>query len=256
MPTREEYNAEALQITTDMQDRLAKLEADEFRLLSKKWNVVSGELESLINKIAEKEFKTKTDIYKNIHYKEFLRQSKKYIERYDSVASGVILDNKILASKIGTETTYQVLDLLTTNFFTLSPDKINIMVGIVKDTAPLYALLQKSYPYTVDKLADILIKGQALGYNPMKTARLLTEAMDSNRKRALLVARTEQLRSNRLASIESMKQSGVCKGWVRIESIDALTCGECEDANGSKHGFDEPFDTHPNCRGASAPWIE
>jgi hypothetical protein len=64
MPTREEYNAEALRIISEMQDKLAQLEADEFRLLTKKWKVIEQELESLIAKIANKEFKTKTDLYK------------------------------------------------------------------------------------------------------------------------------------------------------------------------------------------------
>ncbi len=256
MPTRTEYNTRALEVIQDMQRALEEMEAEEFLLLSKKWNIVEGELESLIIKIASKEIKTKTDLFKDEHYKKFLEQSKKYIERYDSVASGIITNNKILSANLGTETTYKALDIFRVDFYRMSPEKINAMIGITKDTAPLYEILIKSYPKTIDKLVDTLIKSQALGYNPMKTARLMKDAMDGNRKRALLVARTEQLRSNRLASLTSMEKSGVCKGWIRIESVDALTCDECLEANGSKHSFEEQFDTHPNCRGASAPWVE
>jgi hypothetical protein len=54
----------------------------------------------------------------------------------------------------------------------------------------------------------------------------------------------------------SMQESGTCKGWKRIESIDALTCDECEEENGTEHSFEEPFDSHPNCRGCRAPIVK
>lgn len=255
MTSRTEYNKEALAIVHEMIDKLARLEASEFKLLSAKWGVVSGQLETLILKLAEKEYKTKNQIYREKQYKEFLEQSTFYVDKFDKVASGIILDNKERFSEIGVNSTYEMIDRFGVGFNKLSPERINTMIGLTKDESPLYNLLAKSYPKTVENLVDTLIKSQALGYNPTKTAKLMLQDMEGNKIRALLVARTEQLRSNREASLMSMKQSGVCKGWIRIESVDASTCSECEEANGTKHGFDEEFDSHPNCRGAVAPLV-
>lgn len=117
----------------------------------------------------------------------------------------------------------------------------------------MYKLFEKSYPESISKLADTLINATALGYNPEKTARLLAQSMDGNLTRALVIARTEQMNVLRETSIMQMKESGVCKGWIRIEQPDA--CSECAEVNGKHYSFDESFDSHPNCRGASIPDI-
>jgi hypothetical protein len=121
------------------------------------------------------------------------------------------------------------------------------MIGKTSTGAPLYNLLLNLYPQTVDKLVQTLVNDTALGWNPTKTAREMRRVSDIPLNRSLVIARTEQLNVLRESSIDQMKSSRVCKGWIRVEQPDC--CDECQEVNGKKYSFNESFDTHPNCRG-------
>ena len=254
MPTRTEYNREALTIMHEMIEEIKSLESQEFLYLSQKWQIVERKLEDNLAKLAELEIKSQAQLFREEKYLEFLDQSKFLVEKYQHMATKVILDNMETTTRLGSDTAYKIIDRFGINFYRMFPDKVNEMIGLTKQDAPLYNLLIKSYPKTIDKIADILVRNQALGKNPRATALELSKVMNANKTRSLLVARTEQLRVNREASILSIKESGVCKGWIRIETLDDLTCDECEEANGKEYGFDEnTIDFHPNCRGAVCP---
>lgn len=51
----------------------------------------------------------------------------------------------------------------------------------------------------------------------------------------------------RQSSAEQMRVSGVGKGWIRVERVDA--CDECANLDGKHFNFEDDFETHPNCRG-------
>jgi hypothetical protein len=50
-----------------------------------------------------------------------------------------------------------------------------------------------------------------------------------------------------------MKDTGLVKGWERLETVDS--CDECAELDGKKYSFEEILDTHPNCRGITIPDI-
>jgi hypothetical protein len=250
MPNKN-YNDEAIEKLYQMMDKLKDLESDEFKLLANKWGVVEGELEILIKRLSELEVKSANQLFRIEQYKDFLHDSRLLIDKYNKYSAGVILDNEFKFSELGVKTTNQIIDLFGVSFNKLGVNKANIMIGLTKDTSPLYELLNKAYPKTVDNLVNTLINSQALGRSPFETARLMAKDMDGNKTRSLLIARTEQMRSNGESSLISMKESGVCKGWIRIEQDDA--CDECQAENGKKYSLDESFDTHPNCRGCLLP---
>jgi hypothetical protein len=56
---------------------------------------------------------------------------------------------------------------------------------------------------------------------------------------------------HRQSSIEQIRDSGVVKGWIRVERVDA--CDECADLDGKHFDFEDDFETHPNCRGITIP---
>jgi SPP1 gp7 family putative phage head morphogenesis protein len=199
--------------------------------------------------------KSADQLYRLDLYKQFLKESKDQVEKYDRAASSIIFDNQIADATLGTETSQEIISLFRVKFNKLSANKINSMIGLTKSDSPLYELLNKSYSKTVDRLVNTLITSQSLGKNPIEVARLMAKDMGGNKTRALLITRTECLRSNREAAKVSMVESNVCKGWVRIETIDASTCDECEAENGKEYSFDDEFDSHPNCRGCNAPLV-
>ncbi len=40
-------------------------------------------------------------------------------------------------------------------------------------------------------------------------------------------------------------------GWVRIEQPDA--CDDCQELDGKQYDFEDEWESHPNCRGATFP---
>jgi SPP1 gp7 family putative phage head morphogenesis protein len=247
------YNVKAREVLYGMLDNLAKKEKTEMLLLADKWGVVQTNLSELILKLAEKGVLTENQTFQSALYKEFLVEAKKQVNNYAKVAEEIITQGQFDFGKAGIEYTQSTIEMITPKFGRLSPDAVNNMIGVTKDGSPLYDILNKSYPDTVSKLTDTLIKSTALGRNPVETARLMKADMNGNLSRALTISRTEQMRVLRESSLMQMKESGVVKGWERIEQDDA--CEDCQEENGKQYALDEPFDTHPNCRGAMLPIV-
>jgi hypothetical protein len=130
-------------------------------------------------------------------------------------------------------------------------DRINInavdfMAGFASDGTPLYDLLRASYPESVVRLTDDLIQGLAKGIGPRATAARMAENMAGNLDRALLIARTEQLRALRAGNQEQFKQSKVLRGYIRRTQRNGTVCAACLALDGTLWPTDELFAIHPN----------
>ena len=238
------YPEEARKILREFQKKAFRYENREIMYLFNKWQSISSKLEELINELSNN-----SDVYK-----EFLVLSNNQVSKFNKIAMETVIDGQKEFAQIGLDIARESIELITVNFHHINIQAVNNMIGLASDGSPLYKLFAKSYPESIKKLTNTLVQSTALGYNPQKTAKLLMQDMNGNFNRALTIARTEQLNVLRLTSIEQMKQSGVCKGWIRIEQPDA--CEDCSEENGKKYGFDETFDTHPNCRGACIPDLD
>jgi hypothetical protein len=54
--------------------------------------------------------------------------------------------------------------------------------------------------------------------------------------------------------LAEMTESGICKGWERVEQSDC--CPECDEVNGEQYSLDDDWeDIHPNCRGTCLPIV-
>lgn len=228
-------------------------ENKEMLLLSNKWSEVSKYLEGLINELSQKEILSIDQLFKLDLYKQFLIESNQQVNQFNQYALKTVINGQEKFASLGIEATQKSIDLVTINFNHINLDAVKNMIGLSSDGSPLFELFNKSYPESVSKLTSTLINATALGYNPEKTARLLAANMDGNLTRALTIARTEQMNLLRTTSIMQMEESGVCKGWIRLEMTDA--CEDCQDENGTHHSFDESFESHPNCRGSAQPDI-
>lgn len=248
------YQDEARKILYEVLNKLDRQEQKEMILLANKWGVVANTLNELIQKLAEKEIKSANQLYQLELYKEFLAISKNQVTKFSADASTIIARNQVIFAEAGLSSTQEMIELVTVRFNRLPIQAVNNMIGFSSDGSPLYELLKKSYPETVDKLIDTLISSTALGRNPQVTARLMKESMDGNLSRALRIARTEQMNVLRETSRMQMEKSGVVSEWERIEQEDA--CEDCAAENGKRYSLGESFDTHPNCRGSLLPIVE
>jgi len=133
-------------------------------------------------------------------------------------------------------------------FDRINVDAVEFMIGFAADGSPLYDLLRASYPESVLKLTDDLVQGIARGLGPRATAAAMAENMAGNLDRALLIARTEQLRALRAGSLEQMRESNVVSGYIRRAQRNGTVCPACLSLDGTEYDVMEDISSHPNCQ--------
>ena len=115
------------------------------------------------------------------------------------------------------------------------------------------AFLPEGIPRGWAALQRTLVQGLALGWHPEKTAREMARALAGGLQRALVVARTEQIRAYRSASLQAYQESGVVIGHKRLTAHDSRVCAACLADEGHVYGLDEMMWSHPQCRCTSVP---
>jgi SPP1 gp7 family putative phage head morphogenesis protein len=251
------YQTEARDVLTLFLDRLLKREKKEFALLSFQWGEISKELEGLIEKIAEKEIKSEDQLYRLALYQQFLEESKDKVTEYSNIAAGIIADNQKAFGKAGLQSTQEMIGLKVKFFQKLPTEVINNFIGksFYEGSKLNETLFASSYPDAMERVKQTLLNSIALGKNPRATARAIRkDDLSIPLWKSLRLARTEQMQIFRETSLLQMKKSGVVSGWERSERNDA--CEKCKELDGKVFKLDEPFETHPNCRGAMLPVID
>lgn len=120
---------------------------------------------------------------------------------------------------------------------------------------------------TRDLILDQLAEGYKLGEDTATLSKRVKSVYDeASDSRAKMVARTEVLRANNFATIESYKQSGVVKKKEWLTAFDERTCPECEALDGKQVGLEVTFKSslgavqepplHPQCRCTTIPVME
>ncbi len=136
----------------------------------------------------------------------------------------------------------------------LPTEQVEAMVGTLRDGSPLRSLLDKLGPDASQRGREILTDAVVQGKNPRQTAKRMEKGMEITRTRALTIARTEQLRSARVATLDNYRENDdVVSGWIRIESLDDITCVICIEEHGRVYTLEDEFESHPNCRGTLIP---
>jgi len=108
----------------------------------------------------------------------------------------------------------------------------------------------------IQKLRMAILQQQ----NPLVTMRKIRGLLDGNRRRAMTIARTEQLRASRAASQATYQQSKVVVKWMWNSALDRRSCYACISLHGTIWNKEESQHTHPNCRCSMVPvtktWAE
>lgn len=123
------------------------------------------------------------------------------------------------------------------------------IVSLARAGKPLSLLMEARYPLAAQGMLDRLITGTALGWNPRKTARsMMEQGVSKGLNHVLLVARDQQLRAYRTASLQAYRQSGFVIGYKRLAARQPRTCLACLALDGKFYRLDEEMPLHPQDR--------
>lgn len=118
--------------------------------------------------------------------------------------------------------------------------------AIVKRTTRQVTSLLRPLPREATAaMKSLLIRGIAVGDNPVEVARLIIgrvgDAFNGGMARAVNVARTEMLDAHRAAArAQDLANRDLVAGWQWVASLTPRTCESCWAMHGTEHPVDEP----------------
>ncbi len=242
-------------------------ESREFLLMGKKWQELERSLEYAIQRLvteisvqqANKLPVNSSALYKLESYKDLLKQVTQEAKRYEAFASGVISEEQNAYIDLGGRVAVDVMQESPSwsgQLRRINPRAVEKMVGISADGAPLFDLLKQRSLSTamVDGMTKQLVEAVALGYNPEKTAKVIASGLQGGLTKALTIARTEQIRVYRQASLDQYAAGGVTM-YQRHAAKGERTCLICLALDGQIYALKDGFASHPNCRCQMVPVI-
>lgn len=247
-------------------EQLRKGETEAAKALIGAFGTAHNRLQAQLAKVTEKveaarsagQEVSKAWLAQEKRYKELLQQIDAETKRLANLGTAVTTKAQSDAVKLATK---QAADFahaaIGTSWNRVPFEALEHLVGTLQDGSPLKELFDKLGENASAEIQDALKTAIIQGKNPRDTAKVMREAFGGNLSRSLTVARTEQLRSYRQASLDNYRANDdVVQGWIRIETLDDLTCTVCIMEHGKEYPTDEDFDTHPNCRGTMIPKVE
>lgn len=141
-------------------------------------------------------------------------------------------------------------------FNSLPVDAIKTALGFLRSDGPLYARLENLAPFTAQRVADRIVEGIGLGYNPTRIASTIRDSLGGGLTDALRMTRTVQLYSYREAARANyIANDDIVEGWYWMAELDGETCASCWAEHGTFHTLDETLDDHHNGRCAPLPAV-
>jgi hypothetical protein len=196
-------------------------------------------------------------------YKTLFQQTQRELESYAEYATTEVSRGQAEMARFGITQSAEAIKLsggmkLGTAFDRLPVDAVLGMVGMAGNGQPLGELLMSRVkdPALWEKVTQTLMSGTALGWNPVKTARAMADDLTGGLQNALLIARTEQMRVYRQASLDQAEKSGVVSGHIRMSAHDGRVCAACLALDGTVIKNGEAFGDHPGGRCCVVPVVD
>lgn len=127
-------------------------------------------------------------------------------------------------------------------------EAVQEFVGFASNGSPLRTLFDSLGTEVSTGVRDALSSAIATGMNPRETARLIRNAYSVGLRRALVIARTEQVRAYREATHQTyLRNADVLEGWIWLSAANRRTCAACWAMHGTFHKLTERLDGHPQC---------
>lgn len=142
-------------------------------------------------------------------------------------------------------------------FDRLPIEAVQEFIGFASNGSPLRALFDSLGPEVSAGVRDALSTAIATGMNPRETARLIQRQFAIGLQRALVIARTEQIRAYREATHQTyLRNADVLDGWIWLSAANARTCAACWAMHGTFHKLTERLDDHPQGRCVAVPVVK
>lgn len=192
-------------------------------------------------------------------YQSLAAQIAKQQSQFAPIAANEIRQTQTLLGRWGIGHSQQLIAMqspaVVGQFDRLPLDAISNMVGNAGDGTPLGSLLRQSWGNESVEVGNVLVRGTALGWNPIRTARAMRDAVNVTLDRAFLIGRTEQMRVYREGSRQQYIESRVVSGYIRVASKSIRTCLACLMADGQFYPLSVAFEEHPAGRCSSVPVV-
>ena len=230
--------------------RLAKAYSELYKRMQ-------GKLDSFLLAVGNLENPTKGQVMRLAQYKNLISAIESELTKYSAYVEVEIRTNAQTAVELAVSQANAFLK--AAGYATpksLPTAAIYNMLGFLQEDSPLWKRLGELAGVNAGKVANALLEGISLGYNPSKTARLFEQYMGGGLTDSMRMTRTSQLYATREASRASYNaNSDVVTGWEWISSLDSDVCMACAIEHGTIHPLDEPMSSHYNCRCTSVPII-
>lgn len=145
---------------------------------------------------------------------------------------------------------------IAVRFDRLPKAAVEKLLAFLDPQGPLFKRLEMLAPTTAQRISDTFLEGVALGHNPKKIAREITDTLGMGLTDSLRMTRTAQLYAYREAARANyVANSDVVQGWIWYAHLDDATCMSCVAMHGTVHGLDESLNDHHNGRCAALPLV-
>ena len=134
-------------------------------------------------------------------------------------------------------------------------DAVLDLVGMLEPDSPTGQLLASFGEVATKAIRDALTSGVILGKNPRVVAQAVRHATGMQASRALLISRTEMLRSYRTAKLARYAANAdILDGWKWVSAKQRRTCAACLAMDGETFPLSVTFfPAHPACRCTARP---
>lgn len=221
------------------------------------------QIDALILEIANKQ-PTPAQLVKMARYKALITQTAEELQGFQALTRLQLEDVTRLGIALGEQHTRELISITATGtpqisgmFNVLPTETIEALLGFLAPDGALYQRLSQLYKFRTQEIADALVQGVALGYNPVKIANQIFRAkLGVALTDALRMVRTAQIWSYREASRASMIANGdVVEGWIWYSALDQRVCLSCVALHGSIHTNQERLNDHYNGRCTQVPLV-
>lgn len=224
---------------------------------------LEAEMQRLAQEIADRVVRglpaTLWHVQRMERYQTLMAQVVRQLRQFNPLVIDDVTAMQSLYARWGLEHSQALLDQavpgIVAQFDRLPVSAFINMVGNTGAGTPLGRLLTPLPRQGAQAVSQALMRGVALGWHPAKTAAAMMADAGLSYQRAIVMARTEQLRVYRHTSLENYRTSGLVTGWMWKAAPGPRTCAACLAMDGSVHPLTEDFGSHPACRCAPVPLV-
>ncbi len=248
-------------------ERLLRQEAEQWRMMARYYRDLMARVQDNIDRLVKEITKLQEAgkpvsigrVYRLQRYQRLLVQMASELRKFDEMMLRDIEQRKVQLGLQGIDDAAKALSKLNpgieVRFDRLHKAAIEEASGLASDGSPLAGLFASINTELATAMSRTIVESIAMGRHPRVTARLLVKTAHLPLQRAVTIARTEQLRAYRVASLETYRQNGV-RRYQRLAARNGSVCIGCLSRDGEILEIEALLDDHPNGHCTVVPLIE